>query len=86
MLTFDDKRGWGGQKNPKTCLHNTWMFPKVFGLNVQRHALGDATSDLNQLKLNCYNNSISQWVQFPSFLAIFFQFFCYGSLNCVFFL
>ena len=28
MLTFDDKGGWGGQKNPKTCLRNTWMFPK----------------------------------------------------------
>ena len=30
MLTFDDK-GWGwvaGQNNPKTCLCNTWMFPK----------------------------------------------------------
>jgi hypothetical protein len=27
MLTFDDKGGWGGQKNPKTCLRNTWMFP-----------------------------------------------------------
>ena len=20
---------WGGQKNPKTCLRNTWMFPKA---------------------------------------------------------
>ena len=28
MLTFDDKGGWGGPKNPKTCLRNTWMFPK----------------------------------------------------------
>ena len=28
MLTFDDKGGWGGQKNSKTCLRNTWMFPK----------------------------------------------------------
>ena len=28
MVTFDDKGGWGGQKNPKTCLRNTWMFPK----------------------------------------------------------
>ena len=27
MLTFDNKGGWGGQKNPKTCLRNTWMFP-----------------------------------------------------------
>ena len=58
---------------------------KVFGLIVQRHALGDAASDLNLLKLNCYPNSISQWVQFPSFLVITFQFFCYGSLNCDFF-
>ena len=30
MLTFDDKGGGGrgGRKNPKTCLRNTWMFPK----------------------------------------------------------
>ena len=26
MLTFDDKGG-GGQKNPQTCLRNTWIFP-----------------------------------------------------------
>ena len=27
MLTFDDKGG--GQKTPKTCLRNTWMFPQL---------------------------------------------------------
>ena len=70
-------------KSKKICL--SLYIHKVFSLIVQRHALGDATSDLNQLKLNCYNNSISQWVQFPSFLAIFFQSFFYGSLNCVFY-
>ena len=29
MLSFDDKGGVGGQKNPKTCLLNTWMFPNM---------------------------------------------------------
>ena len=39
MLTFDDKGGWGGQKIPKTCLRNTWMFPYAT-LKCKHYLLG----------------------------------------------
>ena len=39
MLTFDDKGG-GGQKNPKTCLRDTWMFPFNTNQNKEYHNFG----------------------------------------------
>ena len=53
MLTSDVKGSGGVKKNPKTCLRNVWMFPKVDHCAVQAsHKKGHSWTLLDGLWLS----------------------------------
>ena len=72
MLTFDDKGGWGGQKSPKTCLRNTWMFPTIKQqiLNLQILIFFSLNSAQNEFYLRIKINKKNADITFYFFIEM----------------